>query len=124
MLRQVGCVNRRSECPPQEIASEVTKPERAVTGARRSDAASEKSRGASHTDYLYGQQYRTQHTHVVAPPTAFDPKQASKQKNKQRPFQSGMQSGRKGVGESIYSGFTHNPHHLILDSVIETHPKG
>ena len=23
----------------------------------------------------------------------------------------------KGVGESIYSGFTHNPHHLILDSV-------
>ena len=28
----------------------------------------------------------------------------------------------KGVGESIYSGFTHNPHHLILDSVID--PKG
>ena len=26
------------------------------------------------------------------------------------------------VGESIYSGFTHNPHHLILDSVID--PKG
>ena len=24
--------------------------------------------------------------------------------------------------ESIYSGFTHNPHHLILDSVID--PKG
>ena len=24
----------------------------------------------------------------------------------------------KGVGESIYSGFTHNPHHLILDSVL------
>ena len=24
----------------------------------------------------------------------------------------------KGVGESIYSGFTHNPHHLILDSVV------
>ena len=23
----------------------------------------------------------------------------------------------KGVGESIYSGFTHTPHHLILDSV-------
>ena len=29
---------------------------------------------------------------------------------------------RKGVGESIYSGFTHNPHHLSLDSVID--PKG
>jgi hypothetical protein len=24
-----------------------------------------------------------------------------------------------GVGESIYSGFTHNPHRLILDSVID-----
>ena len=24
----------------------------------------------------------------------------------------------KGVGESIYSGFTHNHHHLILDSVL------
>ena len=27
---------------------------------------------------------------------------------------------RKGVGESIYSGFTHNPHHLSLDSARST----
>jgi uncharacterized membrane protein len=31
---------------------------------------------------------------------------------------------RKGVGESLYSGFTHNPHHLILDSVIDPKRKG
>ena len=34
----------------------------------------------------------------------------------------GLSDWPKGVGESIYSGFTHNPHHLILDSVID--PKG
>ena len=31
--------------------------------------------------------------------------------------QRGNKGVTKGVGESIYSGFTHNPHHLILDSV-------
>jgi len=36
----------------RKLRAQVTKPERAVTGAQRSDAASEKSRGASHTDYL------------------------------------------------------------------------
>ena len=33
-----------------------------------------------------------------------------------------IHEAQRGVGESIYSGFTHNPHHLILDSVID--PKG
>ena len=54
---------------------------------------------------------------VTAHLTSHDPGMPSQHRAGIALTQRGNKGVTKGVGESIYSGFTHNPHHLILDSV-------